>query len=704
IWPEFDPDGHGVMAENMEKILRRVEQEQGASLLVQSSWEQLRDYTARVGSTIVRQKDLGDLLTLLQQTAFVEQTPCQDNEVEERRPDDQDRNDVHQIEQAPSKTQIHRRHHSPAPYRPRMPSARKISLSESNEFAPRYFRPTRESEDNEFEGSEHQTPTFGHNSRETRSGTSSSISSPIQAEGDIWRNHHNSMSIREQSQTEFEGYGLDAEYASPEIHIESAKFTYWALQKKLRDKELEYEARVNEHSKEDTQNQQQISDLRRELINMRREISDLRSTELLKTSQIAELEKQIEKIDRTSSTQKNSAATWKKQRDELQDENSRMQESLRLKEEALNQAIIRLTSMEADARRITADQETVAQLREQLAAQITKNQAMAWELQLEKNEKLRLEESLKNEYESLGGGHGASDSIDLGNTTDNIQGRTLMSELANADSQFGHGVELSNGNTDGNNQPSTEPTGTRDPAHDVARRLLEESKTFNNKLKRSSIRDLNQRFKDSGYEAVLQKQTRESVSYIPAPTVSQDADTDLSATAVILKQKVDDVDCELPPELQTLENKEALLDRELESQAEIIEGLFKAKVAKTERARRRKLQSSRILSQNEVVEMLNPGANMNTRALNRRENKNVIANVTLVSMYTIIVYLFGMITSVFFVENGHMPGVLNTRYLAFDALQDAAVNDGPGRFKVIEILVYWLQNLVWQGDAGYVAT
>jgi hypothetical protein len=131
--------------------------------------------------------------------------------------------------------------------------------------------------------------------------------------------------------------------------------------------------------------------------------------------------------------------------------------------------------------------------------------------------------------------------------------------------------------------------------------------------------------------------------------------------------------------------------------------------------------ASRVLTQSEIVELLNPGANFGssstsppgirsgvprTRALNKRENKNVIANVTLVSMYTIVVYLFGVITSVFLVDNGAAPGFSYGRFLSFDAaLQEVANNDGgPGRFKVVEILVYWLQNLVWQGDAGYVPT
>lgn len=52
---------------------------------------------------------------------------------------------------------------------------------------------------------------------------------------------------------------------------------------------MEYEARANEQTKEDEQNQQKIDDLKRDLKTMRREISELKYTEESKTSQIAEV-------------------------------------------------------------------------------------------------------------------------------------------------------------------------------------------------------------------------------------------------------------------------------------------------------------------------------------------------------------------------------------------------------------------------------
>ncbi|KAI7816313.1 hypothetical protein BC939DRAFT_53668 [Gamsiella multidivaricata] len=144
IWPEYDPNGYGIVAEMMEKVLRRVEQEQGTSLLKQSSWEELADYIARVEGTVVSQKDLGDLLSLLQGTPppMPESLPIVETSMEEdqgsfQESDDlQNNNDpyLHQLEDRPSSSEkhLHPRHHSSIYARPRGSPIRKISLSESS--------------------------------------------------------------------------------------------------------------------------------------------------------------------------------------------------------------------------------------------------------------------------------------------------------------------------------------------------------------------------------------------------------------------------------------------------------------------------------------------------------------------------------------------------------------------------------------------
>ncbi|KAF9108575.1 hypothetical protein BGX29_010181 [Mortierella sp. GBA35] len=725
IWPEFDPDGLGILAPTMERVLLRVEQEQGTSLMEQASWDRLEFYMERVGETVVSQKDLADLLSLLQDPFLLAGDATQHQEHPEQQQQEQEEQQInpsythpleansfqelsdtndHSVtdtsllqsepEPAYSESHLHPRHSSAISQRPRA-SIRKISLSESTQFRPRHHRVTH--------GSSPEASDVEEDRRSSRQDN--------------------------------------------DAQLESLQQAYFSMQKKLRDQDVEYEARVNEQVKKNISNQQQMEDLNRDLKTMRREIQELKTTERHKTSQIADLEKQMEKTERTNSSQKTSAAAMKRQKDELEDENGRMQEVLRQKEEALNQATLRLTAIEAETRKINADQETMETLRERLVAEITKNEEMATQMEL-LSSKLRQTEELtggqRSEFDvtSIGQINASLDEIGL-------QGRTLMSELASVDAKFGPGYDQADVSLDTSKRPSSDATAKWDPAHEGARRLLRESTSFGMKMKRSSIRDLNQRFKETSVESSPTQDRKEPPSPYTPTASSANLGEEISASAVVVKSRADDdVDCALPLGLQALEVKETLLDQELGTQAELIEELFKTKEPshplevtfgnesilgqtlgmpslklKADRARRRKAHPSRVLTQSEVVNLLNPGANQGssatsppgvrsgvprTRALNKRENKNVIANVTLVSMYTIVVYLFGVITSVFLVDNGQVPGGFNYgRFLSFDALQEVANNDmngGPGRFKVVEILVYWLQNLVWQGDAGYVPT
>lgn len=104
-----------------------------------------------------------------------------------------------------------------------------------------------------------------------------------------------------------------------------------------------------------------------------------------------------------------------------------------------------------------------------------------------------------------------------------------------------------------------------------------------------------------------------------------------------------------------------------------------------------------------MVNLLNPGANTTSSAVSKKDTKKAIANVTLVSVYTIVVYLLGLVTSVFMVES--QSGTFNPgRFLSYNAMGGAAANGAPSQYGVIELVVYWIQNLVWQGDGAHVPT
>ncbi|KAG0042576.1 hypothetical protein BGZ83_000296, partial [Gryganskiella cystojenkinii] len=196
IWPEFDHSGRGVLAGEMETILRRVEQEQGTQLLEQASWIQLNDYIAAAGQTVVSQKDLSDLLSLLQGVTTYSEVPALEHQqqllqppfssaagLEEsgdrnhgRRP--LDRFDIHQqhqsdqahqnqeereedfVQQPTSATRLHPRHHASLSSRTNAAPIKKIALSESTQFRPRLSRNGNHSSLDDSDGDDHHSSSF----------------------------------------------------------------------------------------------------------------------------------------------------------------------------------------------------------------------------------------------------------------------------------------------------------------------------------------------------------------------------------------------------------------------------------------------------------------------------------------------------------------------------------------------------------------
>ncbi|KAG0196793.1 hypothetical protein BGX28_009748, partial [Mortierella sp. GBA30] len=146
----------------------------------------------------------------------------------------------------------------------------------------------------------------------------------------------------------------------------------------------------------------------------------------------------VEITEKTSSTQKNSAAMLKKQKDELEAENNRMQKSLKEKEEALHYAMARLSAKEVDLLRYRSDQEVIKQLRKRLTEEIAKNKAMARTLELMKSEKLQQK---VEDIENLRVGYDVCRNI-VSNDDGEVPVRTLESESANLDPVFRDGENL----------------------------------------------------------------------------------------------------------------------------------------------------------------------------------------------------------------------------------------------------------------------
>jgi len=161
----------------MEEILRRLEEELGASLLVENSWNELRAYVKCITGTVVSQKDLRDLLDLLRKSAqqaqealeaqasepiaetslSEDQEPFPESETDDRY---NNSNGVDMESEPISGSHLHPRHQSSVYPRPRGASIRKISLSESSSSQYRPYhshsRVSHGPSEDELDGSEYR--------------------------------------------------------------------------------------------------------------------------------------------------------------------------------------------------------------------------------------------------------------------------------------------------------------------------------------------------------------------------------------------------------------------------------------------------------------------------------------------------------------------------------------------------------------------
>ncbi|KAG0227411.1 hypothetical protein BGW42_002966 [Actinomortierella wolfii] len=763
------------MTIDMEKVLHHVERNLGTSLLDPQAWEIFREYVARAQGTIVNKRDLAGLLELVygqqqqmqQQQLLLQQQQLQqpidslqdnyygdlhdayqEDLLQRDQRDQQDLNEEQYQDGSISETEAAS---APAPLTgatsmPALPLSyhsrssqpiRRITLQTSSSY-PRLrssFSNNTLADDPEFSLGHHLTSPQ-HDARSTSSGRSPS---PVALS-------HNAE--------EYVGYGNDAE---PD-HIDQDDFmrmkkTNADLDRKLKRAQQEYALRLDEQIKENNTHQQEIERLSQDLRKKCKEINDLKHTEKSQSKQIREFEEQILLHEKTTLTQKNGAAALKRQKDELENEKKYMQETLRQKEKEVEDLAARIKILEDESRKIVIDQSHMEELQARLAAEITKNQVMARELEAIQEERRRLQ----SENEQLGGSGGIdlelsavfAAGVDVSaNTDQEARSRSLWSELSGHRKEFEKPLE-SEPATPSAAAPPVMP-GAWGSATEDATKLLQESSqnsaqfaTFKKKyeMKRSSLRDLSQLYQDhaklrqdtsADSHQPTQQDTQRHSSATAAARREEHSFTEHNQQTVDLASKKtvsfgsDDVDCSLPDQLRPLSVKMDQLGKEHDVTDSLLDDIAKQLDPHTvslaplpfqrihrESMRRRKPQASRAVTQAELDElrgqstagattvqatgeMVSPEST-STNVARREINTKMIANATLLSMYTIIVYLFGMITSVFLVDSGQT--MMYGRNFNLDTIQAVAHQENGGRrVGVIEVLVLWIHNLVFRGD------
>jgi hypothetical protein len=77
--------------------------------------------------------------------------------------------------------------------------------------------------------------------------------------------------------------------------------------------------------------------------------------------------------------------------------------------------------------------------------------------------------------------------------------------------------------------------------------------------------------------------------------------------------------------------------------------------------------------------------------MNRQQNDKLITSTATFAIYTLLVYIFGIVTSTFLIETGSQGSWEH-------ALMAAAGQQDGGKSKLLEILLYWIERLLFEGE------
>ncbi|CAO3640678.1 unnamed protein product [Cunninghamella blakesleeana] len=91
------------------------------------------------------------------------------------------------------------------------------------------------------------------------------------------------------------------------------------------------------------------------------------------------------------------------------------------------------------------------------------------------------------------------------------------------------------------------------------------------------------------------------------------------------------------------------------------------------------------------ISSFNNHTNNKSTLINRPHNDKLITSTATFAIYTLLVYIFGIVTSTFLIENGP-PGSWE------QALVAAASQENGAKSKLFEMLLYWIEKLLFEGE------
>ncbi|CAG8564695.1 7415_t:CDS:10 [Diversispora eburnea] len=479
------------------------------------------------------------------------------------------------------------------------------------------------------------------------------------------------------------------------------------LTKRLKESERHLASVARQHEDRIEELQHRLEETKADLVAKKREIQDHKHKEKTNLHQISALEGEIQKVARDLTGQKQLYHHLKKQYEEQCEEAEKLKDLVRGKEEELSIKQRNLNQISIEEKRWSDDRDRLEVAISKLEKDIAAAHATEKELEVKRNENTLLKETinkLRTDLEDIrSGGFTEFDVVAEGGTFKDNEfdvNENLQAEL------YDHAQSVISEEQELQEEPQEHHLGSDSNTDDVGRLPHKVSPRRPNDVSDGNINDDlqiepsndNERLDHNDRKSTSSRNSRRSLTPSNNSVVRSNpsGDRDVNTQYQILSSELG-VQYALiegilrKREFTPLHNKG---DRQIRNSVEGDSTDLMRQQRLNRHASRKNKRRANLIQDSEPPLSENTQVVQSSRALVTRNKLNVAQNNTIVNstvtfaLYTLVIYLFGIITSVFVLDS-NQGAIPYSDWLPYEVVRDESIGT-----KTTEIILYWIESLL----------
>ncbi|KAF0359083.1 annexin family protein [Gigaspora margarita] len=461
------------------------------------------------------------------------------------------------------------------------------------------------------------------------------------------------------------------------------------LTKRLKESERHLASVARQHEDRIEELQHKLEETKADLVAKKREIQDHKNKEKTNIHQITALEGEVQRIGKDLSGQMQLYHQLKRQYEEQREEAEKLKDLVKIKEEELHNTQRNLNYMSSEEKKWLDNRERLEHALSKLEQDLASAQASEIALEEQRNENMHLKETidkLKLDLEEIRTGRAKSE-FDV---VDEVgSGKNLLGELADtALASISEEQQGSDSNTDDLRRSNKElrlhnKTNDVEPSYSQHGGEVEKSRGADDHARRSnSQRSVRRQITDSG------NVSRNSTGSRDVESQYQILSSELGVQYALIEGILRNRDLPSPHDRR---------DRQIRNSLDGDSADLR-RLSRQSSSRKNRRKANHVAEIEPPSERADTQNNQSSRALvTRNSDMNVaqrnamVNNTVTIALYTLVIYFFGIITSVFVLDNNQGPAYS-------DWLPYEVVKDDSWTARSMEIILYWVENLLNDGN------